>query len=110
MSLLLYFRYKPTGELKDKRYFLSITTFLLAVLSKSVVVVFPLVLIFYDVLFLKVKSLKEISLDKIPYLTISSIGVLLAITSHSAEHNGGMVNISHGGGAYPTFLNDADGP
>jgi protein O-mannosyl-transferase len=104
LSICFYTVYRDGG--KDSRrgfYFLSLTAFMMAVLSKSVVVILPLVLISYDFCYYRRSGFKALLFDKIPYFIIAAAFGILSVMSHSAEAQGGMTAY-HGGGIYATLL------
>ena len=72
-------------------YVLSVVLFILALLAKSVAVIFPIMLILYDLLIAPVRRHFREHLDKIPYLAAAGIVGLVAMVSQDVEHGGGRV-------------------
>jgi 4-amino-4-deoxy-L-arabinose transferase-like glycosyltransferase len=95
------FREAPVGR-GWSSYIVSVAAFGLAILTKSVVVIFPLVLLWYDFCFEEADGRFQVK-DKIPFFLLSAGGVALAVFSQSQELNGGRVGY-HGGSAWYTFL------
>jgi len=98
-----YCRYRqPTAGSGRSLYAASLATFALALLSKSVVVIFPLMLLCYDACFEKGADRFRLK-DKIPYFFLATAGIAFALLSQSQELSGGRVAY-HGGSAWYTFL------
>jgi len=99
-----YARYREReGKADIRLYLLSILAFSLSLLSKSVAVVFPVVLLAFDVCYRKRHDFKALFIDKIPFLVIALILGLVAINTQSAEFQGGRTSY-HGGSLYATLL------
>ncbi len=105
VSLTMYIRYK---ELPDKggraTYVISLVAFLAALLTKSVVVILPLILLLYDFCLSKERLTSRVLLDKIPYLLVAIGSGYLAMLSQSAEYGGGGRTGYPGGDPFTTFL------
>lgn len=99
-SYCRYRRAAPGG--RGGFYVLSLAAFGLALLTKSVVVIFPVVLICYDLCF-EEKQNRLLIIDKIPYILLTASGVILALLSQAQDVTGGRVAY-HGGSAWYTFL------
>jgi protein O-mannosyl-transferase len=84
-------------------YWLSLVAFTFSLLSKSVAVVFPLVLLLFDRCYRKERYIGALVLDKIPFILLAVVFGLVAIQSHSAQVQGGGTSY-HGGSPYATFL------
>lgn len=98
-----YCRYRRAFGWKGRAiYAVSVTSFALALLTKSVVVVFPLVLICYDFCFENGQERFRLK-DKLPYFFLTAGGVVFAVLSQSQDLNGGRVGY-HGGSAWYTLL------
>jgi len=105
IAFYFYVAYRERTQKPDKWFnSLSLFTFTLALLSKSVAVVFPLVLLLFDICFQEKQNVKSLLLDKIPFILLSVIFGLLAIKSQSAQSQGGGLTSYHGGSPYATFL------
>ncbi len=84
-------------------YGLSVAAFLFASLSKSVVVIYPLVILLYDICFDEPRKLGSLLVDKVPFAIISAFVANLAIGTHAAQTVGGLTTY-HGGTLYTTLL------
>ncbi len=73
-------------------YIGSVFAFVLAVLSKSVSVILPLVLVLNDLCFSERSRRWRWLTDKIPYLLIAGATVLIALRSQLPEHEGGRIS------------------
>ncbi len=105
LSFYSYLLYKEEGHKSGKRfYLLSLFTFTLALLSKSVAVVLPLALLLFDICYQEKHDFKRLLPDKIPYIVLAIIFGLLAIRSQSAQVQGAGITSYHGGSPYATFL------
>jgi len=88
---------------KTIQYLLSLFSFVLAVLSKSVVVILPAVLVLHDLAYRKKDQQWRWIKDKFPYVLIALIGVVLTIVSQDPGREGGRSGF-HGGSALATFF------
>lgn len=88
---------------RTTQYLLSLVSFILALLSKSVVVILPLVLLVYDLAYRERDRHRQWLKDKIPYIFIALIGVSLTIYSQDPGRDGGRAAF-HGGSALATFF------
>ena len=103
-SFLAYLRYRDSGRMhRGIFYLLSLFAFCLSMLSKSAAVILPAALLLHDHCFIKKQDLKQLLLDKIPYIVISAVFAAVAIQSHSAQTLGGGTSY-HGGTPFSTFL------
>lgn len=83
-----YVVYRDRMNSGRKYYYISIVLFLCSLLSKSVSVVFPLIILLYDHCYC-VESVKRLILwDKIPYAALSLATVNVTIISHLVEMDG----------------------
>ena len=99
LSFLWYVFYREeTGKRRGWFYFASLIAFLLALLSKSVSIVLPLVLVSLDVCMpvQRGKNLKKLLLDKIPFLAVAVVFVFITIKSQSANMRGGLTSYLNG--------------
>ena len=104
ICIYLYSLYKEKNRNHDKLfYILSLAAFLMALLSKSVVVILPLVLILYDVCYREKSNIKGLLIDKLPFIIIAVIFSFVAVESQSIQFQGGKTSY-HGGTPYATFL------
>ena len=102
-SLILYHEYQE-GDARNARrwYLLSLISFLAALLTKSVVVIMPLVIIVFDLCYASERRLKKIIFNALPFTVLSAMTVFVALISHS-ETQGGITSF-HGGSPFATFL------
>jgi tetratricopeptide (TPR) repeat protein len=102
---------KANNEKRWPFYTASIVFFVLAVLSKSVAVVFPAVMLLYDICFAPNDKSRRF-LDKIPYVLIASVVVMFTMLSQVAiidewgggDLGGGRVSGFHGGSIIATVF------
>lgn len=100
-----YCRYQQAAREKRRAaYLLSLGAFMAALLSKSIAVILPVVLVMYDFCFPEVK--RRVALpDKIPFIVAAA--VIAAITMFSQWPDvgeGGRVSEFHGGSLLATFF------
>jgi Tfp pilus assembly protein PilF len=79
------------GERAWQWYAVSVVLFILALLAKSVAVIFPVMLILYDVLIPPVRRRLGNHADKLPYLCVALVVGLLAIMTQVPDYGGGRV-------------------
>lgn len=92
-AFLFYIRHKETSNIR--LYFLSMLSFVLALLSKSSAIVLPLLLILYDIAFLRPQIFtKRIWLEKIPFF---GIGLLFSLITLYAQNRVGAIHHYVGG-------------
>ena len=104
MAIYLYLKYREGDQHKPRLfYLLSLGAFILAILTKSVVVILPPVLILFDICFLHKRGLKGLLMDKVPFLIVAAIFAIVAVESQSMQFQGGRTSW-HGGSPYATFL------
>lgn len=79
---------------------------MLALLSKSVAIILPLVLFLYDLCYLKKSARKVWLTGKIPFLLASGATVLIALKSQMPEYQGGRISYDIEGplGVFYTML------
>lgn len=99
----LYYRDAEDTKKASIHYLLSLVGFVLAMLSKSVVVILPLALMLYDRAFAsKCRPAWRLA-DKIPYIAIAVIGSVGTLYSQLPQQAGGRAEF-HGGSALATVL------
>jgi tetratricopeptide (TPR) repeat protein len=98
----LFYRKKAAGQGR-LIYAFSVATFVLSLLSKSVAVILPFVLLLYDLCYLKKDERKRWIADKIPYGIAAVAIAVVAIISQSHEFGGGRIPY-HGGSPLYTAL------
>ncbi len=82
---------RRTGNAAGAWYVAAIALFVLALLAKSVAVIFPLMLVLYDLLMPPERQHLRDHADKIPFL-LAACGVgVLAMVSQSLDHGGGRL-------------------
>jgi hypothetical protein len=87
LALSHYLSWRESGSYRD--YALTLAAFILAVLSKSVVVIFPVVVLMVDLCF-PVSGRRLRLADKVPFILIAAAGSALAIMSQSHFAGGGV--------------------
>lgn len=100
-----YLAYRDTG--KKSIYTASLLMLLLALLSKSIAVIFPFTIALFDWCYPSDKARWRIT-DKLPYLLMAVLGAVLAIVSQTPNYSewgagGGRVGY-HGGSALATLF------
>ncbi len=103
LSFLAYFRYLE-GKKKGLAYGLSLGLYLLSILAKVSSVVFPLLLILYDMCFTN-RSRKEWIKDKIPFFLMSAFFSGLAVYIYHLQK---IIPEYHGGHPINNFLTMAN--
>jgi len=99
-----YIRYREAGPGRGKLAFsASVATFTLSLLSKSMTVIFPVVLIAYDHWFCRDNNRLWLK-DKIPYILAAGIVAGLTIYAQVPEIGDGGRAGYHGGSPWVTFL------
>lgn len=105
-----YDRYRTIADGKNLlAYFTSLAAFVLSLLAKSVSVIFPLVIVWYDLCY-PAQNRRFRFVDKIPYLLAAIIVAALTIYSQQPADDGwgggvgGGVTGYHGGTVLATFL------
>jgi Tfp pilus assembly protein PilF len=102
ISMLCYILYRKRTPGNYWLYTVSLAAFLCALLTKSVVVVLPLLLIMYDSFFLEKVTIRKLLQDKIPYCIAAAVVALLAFLSQDPAIGGGR-DIYWGGSPLNTF-------
>lgn len=88
---------------KRFQYLLSLFSFVLAVLSKSVVVILPAALMVHDLAYRKMDRQEQWLKDKIPFILVALIGATITIYSQDPGRDGGRTGF-HGGSALATLF------
>lgn len=103
------YRAYRNGSIPGKRlwYAASLTSLLLALLSKSIAVIFPVVILLFDHCYPSEKGRLRLP-DKIPFLLVAVVAAVLAILSQTPDYTewgaGGGRAGYHGGSLWATFL------
>ncbi len=88
-----YLRYQANeGPAARKWYLVSLAAFLLSLLSKTVAIIFPLMLVMYDYLVLQVRRPLAVQRDKIPFLAAAFAAGVIGIIAQFPEYGGGRVD------------------
>ncbi|WP_224985052.1 tetratricopeptide repeat protein [Geomonas agri] len=102
-SLSCYREYREgSGGSTRGWYLLSLISFLAALLTKSVVVVMPLVILLFDLCYGGGRCLKKSIVAVVPFMALAAWTVFIALISHSETHGG--ITTYHGGSPFATFL------
>ncbi len=97
LALLTYIDYRKTDNNFVRSYLFSLTFFTCALLSKSVAVVFPIVIVSYDYCYCRdIRPLKLA--DKLPFLLFSLIAAILTVLS---QNKGTSIDIRDYPGSTP---------
>ncbi len=91
-SFHFYVSYRTTGKSRTVFYASSLLAFVLALLSKPVAIILPLVLVLYDLCYLEKPERKSWITNKIPFLLASGAALLIALKSQMPEHEGGRIS------------------
>jgi len=107
LAWLFYLEYRNTCSSRKKyHYSASLLSLLLALLSKSVAVIFPVVILVFDHCYNDTNRKPKLH-DKVPYLFLSLIAAVLAVHSQTPDplsaRGGGRADY-HGGSPMATFL------
>ncbi len=94
LSFHAYLSYIENNEKKVRRwyYFWSVFAFTLALLSKSVAVIFPVMLVMYDQLIMTGRRNHSAYLDKIPYFAAAGMVAVIAMISQQSWNGGGRID------------------
>lgn len=104
ISLLSYIYYRVNEARNGYIYYLvAILTFICALLTKSVTVVLPLVLVLYDICFAPRQYRRQWVVDKIPFFIAAIVIALMTLKSQAYNAGGGIVNYPDES-AYDIFL------
>lgn len=104
LSICFYSAYRDSsGNAGRKRYLLALIFFACALLTKSVTVILPPILLLYDFCISRRKFTESIT-DKLPFIFLALSVAYIAMLSQSHEYGGGGRTAFHGGGAWPTLL------
>jgi Flp pilus assembly protein TadD len=106
-SFHFYISYRTTGKLWSKLFYTaSLLAFVLALLSKSVAVILPLVLFLYDLCYREKSDRKSWITNKIPFLFAAGAALLIALKSQLPENEGGRISYAIEGplGLFYTML------
>ena len=100
LSFIWYIMYREeSGKRQGLLYVSSIVAFILALLTKSVSVILPLVFVSFDFCTAPQrdrKALKKLLVDTIPFIAIAFFFALITIKSQSADSRGGLTSYLNG--------------
>jgi tetratricopeptide (TPR) repeat protein len=87
-------------------YTVSVVAFMLALLSKPIAIILPLVLFLYDLCYRDKPYRTSWLVNKIPFLSIAGAALLIALKSQLPEHDGGRISYAIEGplGVFYTML------
>jgi cytochrome c-type biogenesis protein CcmH/NrfG len=98
-----YLSYRESTDRRMQLYFiLSLSSFVLSLLAKPMSVVFPLLILLFDLSF-PVSAKRARILDKLPYFLVAAIFAAIVMYSEMPQNGGGRVEY-YGGSALATFL------
>ena len=92
ISLLSYVIYREKGTSGYSIYAVAVLTFICALLTKSVTVVLPLVLVLYDICFSPRNNRSQWVIDKIPFVLAAGTLALITLKSQALNAGGGIVD------------------
>lgn len=104
VSLLSYIYYRAKEiQHGHSHYIVAILAFICAILTKSVTVVLPLMLVLYDICIAPRRYWRQVVIDKIPFFAAAVVVALLTLKSQAYTSGGGIVNYPNES-AYDLFL------
>lgn len=96
-SFLFYTSYRQrTGEGSKRAYIFSVIFLLLALLSKSIAVIMPVVYLLYDFFLETPRRMKGVYADKIPYVAAAALAAVITLVTQSFEMGGGSFDFFGG--------------
>jgi Flp pilus assembly protein TadD len=107
VSFHAYLSYRDSGKGVTSIFFIaSVAMFLLAVLSKSVAIILPVVLFLYELCYLEEAERKWWIVNKIPFLLIAAAATIIALRSQMPGNEGGRISYAIEGpiGVFYTML------
>jgi Flp pilus assembly protein TadD len=107
VSFHFYLSYRTAEKLRSAFFYVSsLSAFILALLSKSVAIILPLVLFLYDLCCLEKSNRKSWITNKIPFLFAAGAALLIALKSQMPENDGGRISYAIEGplGVFYTML------
>ena len=97
LSWLNYLAYcRQDGEGRRLAYFLSLLFLVLALLSKSIAVIVPVLFLLGDYCLATPARRKGVLADKIPFLVVAALACAVTMITQSAEMGGGSVDFFEG--------------
>lgn len=103
-ALLCYQSYAALQANHRRSYLLSLASIAAALFSKSVAVIFPAVIVLYDLTYDRggARPTRQRLLDKVPFLVIAAVVAALAVISQAHDEGGGRGDYP-GGSPLATF-------
>jgi hypothetical protein len=102
LAFLQYASYRECGQAKVRHYLLSLIALALALLTKSVAIVFPLAAILYDACLVPPPTRRNFA-DKAPYIVLAAAISVIALASQAQNAGGGRRGYP-GGSKLTTFF------
>ncbi|HXY53496.1 MAG TPA: tetratricopeptide repeat protein [Nitrospirota bacterium] len=106
-SFHFYISYRAAERPRSALFYCSsVLAFVLALLSKPVAIILPLVLFLYDLCYLEKSGRKSWIANKIPFVLASGAALIIALKSQMPEYEGGRISYSIEGplGVFFTML------
>lgn len=88
--------HSQTGRHRNRYYYGALASFLLSLFAKPVTVIFPIVMVFYDICFEEGKERNKSIRDLRPFIVIAGLFAMLSFFFQSPEYQGGKTTY-HGG-------------
>lgn len=105
LALSSFIRYRSRPVRKSAMMFsLSLVCYGLALLSKSVVVVFPLILIFYNFCISRPRTILKGIAEIIPFCILAVAMVQISFISQLPQYGGGLLTSYHGDSRFSTLI------
>lgn len=105
LSFLFYVLHRGTKSNTGLAYyFISLTMFVCALLTKSVVIILPIALLLYDFSFLSPGNRRHCMINKVPFIIAATILTIVAFKSHANEAGGGIESVYPGGTPFATLF------
>ena len=99
----LSYRKEGAGQQKMLFYSISVAAFVLSLLAKSAAVILPVVLLLFDLCYMKKEERTRWLADKIPYAIAAVAVAVVAIISQSPASGGGRISFHGGTPLYTAF-------
>ena len=88
-----YISYRLTEKTTSMFYYtVSVSAFMLALLSKPVAIILPLVLFLYDLCYRDPSDRTSWLVNKIPFISVAGAALLIALKSQLPENDGGRIS------------------
>jgi Tfp pilus assembly protein PilF len=92
-SFHFYLSYRTADRRRSVFFYTaSVLAFILALLSKSVTIILPLVLFLYDLCYLEKQDRKLWMANKVPFIAVAGAALLIALKSQMPEYDGGRIS------------------